>query len=149
MNKLVVLTDLGTFKAFRLEDDHLNSAPRLQPVDATRMESGDDRISRQVTDQAGQFRRTSMAYAANNYQSDGEAHNLWLENERRSVKQIADRISQLLGNGEFGSCYLAASSEINRAILDELSPEVRDRIEKNVSCNLVNAKREDILQHFA
>ncbi|HVK59763.1 MAG TPA: hypothetical protein VM735_13340 [Candidatus Kapabacteria bacterium] len=34
MNKLVVLTDLGTFKAYRFEADQVSSSPRLQPVDA-------------------------------------------------------------------------------------------------------------------
>lgn len=148
MNKLVVLTDLGTFKAYRLEQDRVSSTPRLQPVDAYESVYGDDRIGRRLSDQAGQFKTSGHAGVATQDGADGERHNIWLENERRSVKQIAERISKLLGNGEFESCYLAASSEINREIVDHLTPEARRKIEKNVQCNLVNSPKEQVLQHF-
>src|SRR4051812_46138578 len=111
MNKLIVLTDLGTFKAFRLADDRHSSAPRLEPVDVFENEKADDRISRRVTDQAGQFRRSTMADVATHTQGTGERHNIWLEEERRSVKEIARHISELLNDGEFESCFFAASDE--------------------------------------
>jgi hypothetical protein len=148
MNTLVVLADSGSFKAFSLEDNKRNSTPRLQPLDATRMQGGDDRIGRVVTDDAGQYRKSKGKYAVNGDGSDGEQHNIWLENERRSVKQIAERISQLLGDGQFGSCFLAAPGEFNQRILEQLPPQVRAKIEKNVQCDLVNAPRNEILQHF-
>jgi len=149
MSKLVVLTDLGTFKAFRLEDDRRNSTPRLESVDTFENERADDRISRRVTDQAGQFRRAAPADVAAHIQGNGERHNIWLEEERRSLKEIARHISELLNDGEFESCYLAASEEINNAVVDHLTPQARAKIEKNIHKNLVNAQRETILQHFA
>lgn len=149
MSKLVVLTDLGTFKAFRLNEDRMNSSPRLEPVDTFENECGDDRLSRRVSDQAGQFRRAAPADVAAHIQGNGERHNIWLEEERRGLKEIARHISDLLNDGEFESCYLAAGEEINNAIIDHLSPQARAKIEKNVHRNLVNAKRESILQHFA
>jgi hypothetical protein len=148
MNTLVVLTDLGTFKAFALEKgDGRSGSPRLQPVQATRMEEGDDRIGRRVSDQAGQYRK-STNYSADSEQSDGEQHNIWLENERRSVKEIAETISDLLSDSHFESCYLAAPSEINRTIVEHLTPPARAKIEKNLQCDLVNAQRNEILQRF-
>jgi hypothetical protein len=149
MNKLVVLTDLGTFKAFALEENRLNSSPRLQPVDSTRMEEGDDRLSRRVTDQAGQFSKGATIFASINDQSNGERHNIWLEDQRRSVRQIAERMSALLNDGRFESCYFAAASEINNSIIDQLPAEARAKIHKNVRCNLVNASRDEILHKFA
>jgi hypothetical protein len=150
MNKLVVLTDLGTFKAYRLEEDRVSSRPQLQAVDAFENLKADDRIGRwQVSDEAGQFKTGGQhAHLATQDGADGERHNIWLENERRSVKEIAARISELLGNGEFESCYLAASNEINREIVEHLSPEARRKIEKNITCNLVNAPKEEVLEHF-
>jgi protein required for attachment to host cells len=147
-SKLIVVTDLGTFKAFRLDDDRFSSAPRLEPVDAYESVHGDDRISRGLSDQAGQFKKGAPIYASINDQSNGERHNIWLENERRSVKQIADRLTELLGDGNFGSCYFAAASEINNAIVNELPQQVRSKIEKNIPRNLVNAPRDEILRHF-
>lgn len=148
MNKLVVLTDLGTFKAYRLEEKRASSAPRLQVVDAYETADGDHRISRGLADQAGQFSKGARSFAAVNDGASGERHNICLENEKRSVKQIADKMTELLSNGEFESCYFAASNEINRQILDSLSPETRGKIEKNLTCNLVNAPTEELLQHF-
>ena len=149
MSKLVVLTDLGTFKAFRWEQDRLSSSPRLEPVDAFESIYGDDRISRGVSDQAGNFSKNSMTYARVNDGATGERHNMWLEKDRRSMKQIAERMSSLLTDGQYESCYFAASNEINNSILEQLPPKARAKIEKNVHANLVNAKRDDVLRHFA
>jgi hypothetical protein len=148
MSKLVVLTDLGTFKAFALEDDRPASSPRLQPVEQFEMEEGDDRLGRKVTDQAGQFRKGATVFAGVNDQGNGERHNIWLENEKRSVRKIADRISSLLSDEKFDECYLAASSEINNTILEHLPAQARAKIHKNLHRNLVNAQRDEILQHF-
>jgi hypothetical protein len=148
MNTLVVLADSGSFKAFSLEDTAVNSSPRLQPLDATRMKEGDDRIGRTVTDDAGQYRKSKGRFAVNGDRSDGEQHNIWLENERRSVKEIAERLSALLADGQFESCYLAAPGEFNKKILEHLSPQARSKIQKNLQCDLVNAPRNEILQHF-
>jgi hypothetical protein len=148
MNKLVVLTDLGTFKAYRLQDDRVSSTPRLRPVDAFENSAADDRIGRRLSDDNGQFRTGGQPGTATNDKADGERHNIWLENNRRSAKQIAERMSELLDNGEFESCYFAASNEINREIIEHLSPEARRKIEKNLHCNLVNAPNDEVLQHF-
>jgi hypothetical protein len=149
MNKLVVLTDLGTFKAFRLEEDRASSKPRLQAVDAYENVDGDDRIGRRLSDQAGQFQKGGgHGTAAVHDGENGERHNIWLENEKRSVKKIADTMSKLLADGEFESCYFAASDEINRQIVDRLSPDARRKIEKNLHCNLVNAPNDQVLEQF-
>jgi hypothetical protein len=149
MNRLVVLTDLGTFKAYRLEDNPVATKPHLEPVDEYESIYGDDRISRRLSDQAGNFGRGNPVVGGSNDGETGERHNIWLENERRSVKQIAQRMTELLKRDEFESCYFAASNEINNAIIDALPAETRSKIEKNVHSNLVNAKRDEVLQHFA
>src|SRR5688572_26211514 len=147
MNKLVVLTDLGTFKAYRLEETRART-PRLEAVDGFENPKADDRIGRMLSDENGQFQTGGPLGVATSDGADGERHNIWLENERRSVKQIAGKISQMLGNGEYESCYLAASSEINREIVEHLTPEAKRKIEKNIHCNLVNTQKEQLLQHF-
>jgi hypothetical protein len=149
MNRLVVLTDLGTFKAYRLEEDRVSSIPRLQPVDSYETPLGDDRIGRRLSDQSGQFQKGGRPSSAiTEGGADGERHNIWLENDRRSVKKIADRMNELLSDGQFESCYFAASNEINREIVNNLSPQAKAKIEKNLTCNLVNAPKEELLNHF-
>jgi hypothetical protein len=148
MNKLVVVADLGTFKAFRLEQDRTNSNPRLKVVDTYENAQGDHRISRGLSDQAGQFKTGGQPSTGNTDSGTGERHNICLENDRRSVKRIAEKMSELLADGEFESCYFAASNEINREIVEHLSPEARKKIEKNLTCNLVNTPSEQVLQQF-
>lgn len=146
MNTLVVLTDLGTFKAYRLEKR--GSTPKLNPVDSFRNPAADDRIGRQVTDDAGRFKSGGQVFDATQNGSDGERHNMWLENNRRCAKEIAERMSDLLAKGEYDSCYFAASNEINREIVEQLPSTARRKIEKNLHCNLVNAPNEEVLKHF-
>ena len=148
MSKLVILTDLGTFKAFRLEDDGLSSSPRLQQVDGFESACGDDRISRKVSDKVGQHQKGALSFVANNDGANGEPHNLFLEEERRSVRLIAERMEQLINSGDVDACYFAAASEINNTIVDHLAPQTKAKIEKNVRRNLVNAQRDEILNQF-
>ena len=97
MNKLVVLTDLGTFKAYRLEESRAHSTPRMKTVDAFENPKADDRIGRMLSDDNGQ---------------------------------------------------LKTGDEINREIVEHLTPEARSKIEKNIHRNLVNAPKEPVLEHF-
>lgn len=149
MSKLVVLTDLGTFKAFRMDEDKKFSSPRLEPLETVENELADERLRLLVTDQAGDFGQGSAASAAMSVGATGERHNIWLENERRSVKEIVHRLSELLQDREVDSCYFAASNEINRSIIEALPREARAKIKKNVHANLVNARREEVLSQFA
>jgi len=148
MSKLVILTDTGTFKAFRLEENGHASSPRLEPLKSFEMMSGDDRISRYLSDKEGQRTKGSVSSASINDSGNGERHNIWLENRRRSVREIAETMSDLLADSNIDGCYFAAGNEINHAIVEHLSPNLRAKIEKNVHCNLVNATRDDLLAHF-
>lgn len=149
MSKLVVVTDLGTFKAYKLEQDGFSSSPRLEIVDAWETVYGDDRISRRVSDQAGQFGKGSRGFAGVNDMSNGERHNINLENRRRSVKVISEKLSEMLGKEEFEACFFAASDEINGMILEGLNPQARGKLQKNLKSNLVNAPKEEVLRQFS
>ena len=43
---------------------------------------------------------------------------------------------------------LAASKEINRQLLEELEPQVRAKIEKNLPADLTKSDKSEILRHF-
>ena len=64
--------------------------------------------------------------------SDGERHNIELESRKRLVRQLAQRLNALVRGKEVERCLLAASREINHQLLEELEPQVRAKIEKNV-----------------
>lgn len=83
--KIILTTDLGTFKAFEVIERLQASSPSLEHLDSFETVYADDRISRRLADQAGQFGKGSMSFAAINDRANGERHNIHLEDERRSV----------------------------------------------------------------
>lgn len=143
--RLIVLTDLGSFKAYKLAKDPLHSSPQLELVENFKVEATHAPHNETHSDKPGQFAKgTTSSEMAN-----GERHNIELELRRRGVKEIAAAVSRLLGQTEFDGCYFAAASEINHQILDHMSPAARSKIEKNVQANLAHTSRDNILSHFA
>jgi hypothetical protein len=80
--------------------------------------------------------------------SDGERHNIQLEQRKRFVRDLARRVNSLARKEEVERCLLAASREINHQLIDELEPRVRAKIEKNISADLTKLERADILGRF-
>jgi len=146
---LVVVADLGCLKAFRLENSHLNRSPRLELLEDFQNPEAHGKLVEKVTDLSGRFPRGSgAANGPGGAMSDGERHNIELEARRRLVRQLAQRFNQLGRNKEFERCLLAASKEINRQLLEELEPQVRAKIEKNVAADLTKLEPAAILGHF-
>jgi hypothetical protein len=147
-NTLVVVADLGSLKAYRLENSHPNHTPRLEVVEEFESADAHDKLVDSVTDLAGQFPRSGGAPNARGAMSDGERHNIELEKRRRLVRQLAQRLNALARRPEVERCLLAASREINHQLLEQLEPPVRAKIEKNVSADLTKMERSEILRHF-
>lgn len=57
-------------------------------------------------------------------------------------------MEEIVSNPEVDSCYFAAPSEINGAILDRLSPAAKANIARNLKCNVVNATKNDLIDRF-
>ena len=145
--KLLVLMDLGRFKAYRVQESAHFSNPRLELIEEWETQAN-DRISDQVTDQAGQFSKGSLSFAAVSDMSNGEQHNLDLEQRRRAIKALATRVTQLLDKNHFDACYFAAGKEINSAVLDSMSDRARGKIQRNVSANLTRLNTSDVMSHI-
>jgi len=150
MNTLLVVADLGGFKAFKLENSNhhqVKQTPRLELVEQFTNPDAHGRLVDRVSDLAGRFPRRTGARAASSM-SDGERHNIELELRKRFVRRLAQRLNTLAGRQEIDRCFLAASREINHALLEELSPEVRAKIAKNVPADLTKHGQAEILRHF-
>jgi len=144
---LLVVTDLGRFRAFRYEANPRFSTPRLQVIEEWETEVH-AHLSEQLSDQAGQFQKGSRSFGGVNDGASGERHNLKLELERRALKKVANRIRELLALDGLETCYLAAGHEINPAVLEALDPQTRGRVERNVTANLTRLSVPEILDHF-
>ena len=140
---MIVATDLGTFKAYRLLHTHLHT-PRLEVIEQVEFVDAHGKLGDKQTDQAGRYKVPTQDMAM----SYGERQKIELELRRRLIKQAAEQLRSVVANREVETCYFAASSEINDQILDEAGPEVRRKIEKNLGCNLANAEKGELLRHF-
>jgi hypothetical protein len=80
--------------------------------------------------------------------SDGERHNIELEKRKRLVRALARRLNTLARDPEVERCFLAASREINHQLIEELEPQVRQKILKNIPADLTKVDRVEILRHF-
>jgi hypothetical protein len=146
-NTLVVVADLGCLKAFRLENG-VTQTPRLELVEQFDVPDAHDRLIERVTDLSGRFHRGATKPGNGNVTSDGERHNIELEQRKRMVRQLASRLNSLARTQEVERCLLAVSREINHQLVDELEPEVRAKIEKNLTADLTKLERADILKRF-
>lgn len=148
MNTLLVVADLGGFKAYKLENnDKLNQSPRLELLEHFHNQEAHGRIVDKVSDLSGRFPKGSAARSSG-AMSDGERHNIELESRKRFVRQLAQRLNVLAGRQDIDRCLLAASREINHPLLEELDPQVRAKITKNVPADLTKLGRSEILSRF-
>ena len=144
-NKLVVVTDLGSFKAYRLEANSLHRTPRLELIEEFNLVEAHGKLLDRVTDSAGRYHGPTLGKWATTW---GERHNIDLERKRRLIKQVAAALANLLRKDGADGCYLAAGKDINHQILAELPREARLKIEKVVPCDLAKADKVEILRRF-
>jgi hypothetical protein len=142
-NTIIVATDLGAFKAYRLDRTALNT-PRLELIEEMELVDGHGRLGDKVTDQAGRYSVPMQSMAMSN----GERQKIELELKRRLIKQIAGRLTKLANRRDVEEIYFSAASAVNEMILEEAGPQVRGKIEKNVACNLAKLDKKELLRHF-
>lgn len=142
--KLVIVTDLGLLKAYRLETTP-QGTPHLEPLEELVLEPAHHRLSEQVTDFAG---RHAAPVARNWGAPMGDDHNLKMETRRRLIRTLAGHIQRLIErNGENGCC-LAVPREIHRQLLDELLKPVLARIQRSVPQDLTKATKKELIEIF-
>jgi hypothetical protein len=144
---LVLVTDFGGFKAYRLENNHPHSSPRLELLEQYEDAGAHRRIVEEVTDAAGRFGRGTTARRGAPM-SDGERHNMALEKRKRGVRKLASLMDPLMRDPEIEQCFLAASREIMNPLLQELSRDSRLKIGMNIPVDLMKASKVELLRQF-
>src|SRR5512140_1102115 len=118
-NTLLVVADLGGFKAFRVENHELNRTPRLDLLEEYNNSEAHGRLVDRVSDLGGRFPR-GTGLKAGGAMADGERHNIEREARKRLVRQLAQRLNILARSPDIERCFLAARREINHPLLEEL-----------------------------
>ena len=143
-NKLVIVTDLGTFKAYKSDTTPLNT-PRLSLLEEIVLADGHQRLTDRVTDQAG---RRGAPTLRNWGAPIMDNHNLDLEVKQRLIRQIAQNVERIARLAGHDGIWFAARPEINRQIIELLPQSLRNAIESNVPRDLVKATQAELIQWF-
>jgi len=147
-NTLVLVTDFGGFKAYKLENNQPLSSPRLELLEEYNHREAHQKLVEQTTDFSGRFPRSAGTPGATGAMSDGERHNIQLEQRKRGVRKLAGRIDSLMKDPTVEQCFLAASREIMNPLLQELSPGARSKIGINIPVDLMKASKVELLRQF-
>jgi hypothetical protein len=143
-SSLLIVTDRGFLKAYAVEATSNRSAmPRL--LESFQVADAHGRYQDKLTDQAGAFPNGGTAGHGN---SIAERMSMEAENETRIFRLLAGQITNLLNQLRPEHWSFAAPSEINGAILDNLSPELRSHLDRNVPRDLVKTQPAELLSHF-
>ncbi len=147
MSKVIVAVDLGHFKAFRVTKEPLAKSAKAELIENYDFIGAHQKLTDKLSDAAGRFRLSGGRNGkAAGY---GEAHNLETEEEKRLIKQIAEDINELILREKCERWHLAAGKNINGQIIENLSPAVKAKLDRNVACNLTKAGKSELLDYFS
>lgn len=145
MDKLIIAVDLGHFKAYKVSTDSPGS-PKIDMIESYDSMEGHGKLGEKLSDTAGRF---AMSGGKNgSAKGYGEAHNITLEAEKKTAKLIAKDITAIIMREGIKKWWFAASDKINSLVMENLESAIKAKLDKNISLNLTNTKKSDILKHF-
>ncbi len=144
MKEIVIVVDLGHFKAYRLIKSPMGS-PRLELIEEYDNISAHGRLSEKLSDEAGRF---GMGMEKGSIKGYGEAHHLELDIQKKIIKLIVKDINALINAEKPERWYLAAPKKVNNQIVENLLTEVRETLKKNVKADLTKVKKSELLEYF-
>ena len=145
MDKLIIAVDLGHFKAYKVSTDSPGS-PVIDLIESYDSIEGHGKLREKLSDEAGRFGMGGGKNgAAKGY---GEPHNIELESEKKTARLIAKDITTIIGREGIKKWWFAAGDKINSLVMENLGPDIKAKMDKNISLNLTKAKKSEILKHF-
>ena len=146
MSTLVIAVNLGHLKAFRVVETPTRGR-KLDLIDEMEFPEAHGHYVDKVTDMAGRF-PVSEGAGPGSAMSTGEALTAGLEIQRRLIKLIAERITVVLNGERPEYWHFAANPEVHQAILNELAPELSERVVRHVQADLTKVPVPEVLAHF-
>ena len=144
---LVIVADLGNFKAYKWDGNEFHSTPQLRLIDAFETVDARTKRANTLTVMEGHSANGSNPNTPGAW-SDGEQHTMQLEKRRRLVRQLGTHISELLRQRDIERCFLSAPREINDLLVHQIEPASRLKIERNLPLDLTNLNKQDLIPHF-
>jgi hypothetical protein len=147
MSEIIVTVDLGAMNAFEIIKDPLKIASdKLETLKSQVITEPRAKASEKFSDTAGRFYQGGGTGGTT--AGFGEPHNVELESEKRTIKRIAEDINQLIREKDCDKWFLAADRSINNQIIEQLNPDVKAKLKKNVAANLTKTPKSEIMDYF-
>jgi hypothetical protein len=150
-----VAADHGHLRVYLEQQSPGQNTPGVQAVEAMDFPQGKQSYTERDTDMAGRFN-------SSRHQSPGpgqptqrtgmsidERLPMELEESRRRVRDLAAELNAFFAQRPNATWDFAAGPDLNGRVLDALTPEVRRRIRKAVTKDLVNQSGNDVRAHFS
>lgn len=147
-SNLVIVTDLGLLRVYRVVQSATDCQPHLKLVDELKPESAHQKLAEQVTDGAGRFPRGGGVNHIAGDLSVGERHNLELEQTRRLIRLLAGKINSILEDDTVEGCWLSASAPIHLQLLDELNAIARSKVREALALDLTKDHPTNLIKKF-
>lgn len=141
---IIIIVDMGHFKAYRVVKNTLEST-KIEPLKAYDNVDSHGKFSDKVTDGTGRF---ALNGGKQGRKGTGEAHNVESEKKRRVIKLITGDIETLIKKEGAKKWFLAAEKSINNQILENLSSDTINKMEKNIIADLTGTDKAKLLDRF-
>ena len=146
INTLLIVADRGGLKAFRVNENPTNRKPGLHQIDSYHAQDSHGHLGDKVTDRAGRFKGSGLGQTGG---GSSDHDRMDIENDRRAVKHIAERINEIVDKEKPEGWRLAVPAQIDKLLTEHLKPEVRKHLAETVHADLLRAEAADILGHFS
>jgi hypothetical protein len=141
MKKMLIVVDLGHFKAYRVSKSPVESA-KIELSKSFDTLEAHGRLREKLSDEAGRF---GLKGGKGGIMGYGEAHNMELEIRKKLIRQISEEINNLIRKERCNEWYLAAGKSINRQILENLDAAVMGKLVKNIVSDLTKKHKTELL----
>ena len=144
-SKIVILTDLGTFRAFRLSPKNNDSlAPHKGPAHLEELELPNEEWK---SDRPGGFPQ-GKSIGETTSVSPGENHHEKSDHEKKRIAFLARKIETILSHEDSRLWCLAAPEAINKRLLSKVSPETCEFLAINLKADLTHISLRELEERF-
>jgi hypothetical protein len=153
-NHYIVLADHGHLRIFEQRSPTGQSTPGLVEVDAMDFPQGKKSYTDSDTDMAGRFQGSKQqgrgpgSPVARTGMSIDERLPMQREVERRSIDDVVVAIESFLQAQPDATWDFAAGPQMHNAVLGELAPKTKARLQRSLSKDLVHLPIAELLAHF-
>ena len=144
-----VALNRGSIRIYQHSQPVGQSTPGLQPVQQLDLPAGRTKFNQYLTDQAGRHPSQPQQGGAYKGMSIDERLPGQEEHEKRVFDELAREVEAFFREHAGAEWDFAAPPGVHQAVLERLSPELRQRIRRALTKDLTNLPPAELRQHLA